>query len=117
MVKVSTCLCRQISSDTSRYSSRGFNAYFTVYQDAQAWLKGRHTRPDLSHDVFSGKQFLSICARLAGEQTGRQVIPGLGIYFLYPSEGNWKRDEVERLKLISSERTSWRDKDITELNI
>ena len=35
-VKVSTCPVGKFR-DTSRYSSRGFNAYFTVYQDAQGW--------------------------------------------------------------------------------
>ena len=27
---------------------------------------------------------------------GRMVAPGLGIYFLHPSEGDWTLDEIER---------------------
>ena len=30
------------------------------------------------------------------QSNGRQIIPGLGIYFLDPGEGNWTVDEVER---------------------
>ena len=63
---------------------------------------------------FRGERFLSICARLAENSYGRQVIPGLGIYFLHPVRrtGNVMRWKT---KLISSEHTSWRDKDITEV--
>ena len=30
------------------------------------------------------------------QSNGRQVIPGLGIYFLHPDEGKWTRDEIDR---------------------
>ena len=36
-VKVSTCPVGKYR-DTSRYSSKGWNAFFTVYQDPQGWL-------------------------------------------------------------------------------
>ena len=36
-VKVSTCPVGKYR-DTSRYSSRGWNAFYTVYQDPQGWL-------------------------------------------------------------------------------
>jgi hypothetical protein len=64
---------------------------------------------------FRGNSFYPFALDWQENSYGRQVIPGLGIYFLHPSEGNWKRDEWKD-KLISSEHTSWRDKDITELN-
>ena len=64
-VKVSTCPVGKYR-DTSRYPSRGWNAFFTVYQDPQGWIGEGIMEPDLSDDVFSGKQFLSFCSRLAG---------------------------------------------------
>ncbi len=36
-VKVSTCPVGKYR-DTSRYPSRGWNAFFTVYQDPQGWM-------------------------------------------------------------------------------
>lgn len=66
-VKVSTCPVGKYR-DTSRYPSRGWNAFFTVYQDPQ-WLVGRrYYGSNLSDDVFSGKQFLPFCPRLAGTE-------------------------------------------------
>lgn len=56
----------------------------------------RYSGSDISHDVFSGKQFLSFALDWQEQSNGRQVIPGLGIYFLHPDEGKWTRDEVDR---------------------
>ena len=94
-VKVSTCPVGKFR-DTSRYSSRGFNAYFTVYQDAQAWLKEGIQDQIYPMMYFRGNSFYPFALDWQENSYGRQVIPGLGIYFLHPSEGNWKRDEVER---------------------
>lgn len=94
-VKVSTCPVGKFR-DTSRYSSRGFNAYFTVYQDAQGWLKEGIQDQIYPMMYFRGNSFYPFALDWQENSYGRQVIPGLGIYFLHPSEGNWKRDEVER---------------------
>ncbi len=56
----------------------------------------RHPRPGLPDDVFSWQRFLSFALDWQEQSNGRQIIPGLGIYFLDPSEGNWTLDEIER---------------------
>ena len=48
-------------------SSRGWNAYEVVYQDALQWLKNGIHDAFIPDDVFSGKSFLSVCPRLAGK--------------------------------------------------
>ena len=45
---------------------------------------------------FRGNHFYPFALDWQEQSNGRQIIPGLGIYFLDPSEGNWTLDEVER---------------------
>lgn len=45
---------------------------------------------------FRGNGFYPFALDWQEQSNGRQIIPGLGIYFLDPSEGNWTVDEVER---------------------
>ena len=94
-VKVSTSPVGKYR-DTSRYSSRGWNAYHTVYQDVQGWLgEGIHDQiyPMM---YFRGNAFYPFALDWQEQSNGRHVVPGLGIYFLHPDEGNWTLDEVER---------------------
>lgn len=94
-VKVSTCPVGKIS-DTSRYSSRGWNAYHTVYQDVQCWLAEGIQDQIYPMLYFRGNHFYPFVLDWQEESRGRQVVPGLGIYFLHPKEGNWKLEEVIR---------------------
>ena len=94
-VKVSTCPIGKYR-DTSRYPSRGWNAFHTVYQDAQGWL-GEGIQDQIYPMIyFRGNHFYPFALDWQEQSNGRQIIPGLGIYFLDPSEGNWTLDEVER---------------------
>lgn len=45
---------------------------------------------------FRGNHFYPFALDWQEQSNGRQIIPGLGIYFLDPSEGNWTLDEIER---------------------
>ena len=69
-VKVSTCPVGKYR-DTSRYSSKGWNAFHVVYQDVQGWL-GEGIQDQiypmmyLPHDVLPRQRFLSVRPRLAG---------------------------------------------------
>jgi len=80
--------------DTNRYSSRGWNAYNTVFQDAQYWLK------EGIHDVifpmvyFREENFYPFVLDWKENSNGRMVAPGLGIYFL--EEANWPLRDVEQ---------------------
>lgn len=82
--------------DTSRYPSLGWNAYETVCQDAQGWLK------EGIHDVlfpmmyFKENHFYPFALDWKENDHGRWVVPGIGIYFLSPREGDWPLDEVSR---------------------
>ena len=94
-VKVSTSPVGKYR-DTSRYPSRGWNAYDAVYQDVQGWLGEGIQDQIYPMMYFRGNQFYPFALDWQEQSNGRQVIPGLGIYFLHPSEGNWDLDEVER---------------------
>ncbi|WP_291530410.1 glycoside hydrolase family 10 protein [Bacteroides sp. UBA939] len=94
-VKVSTSPIGKYR-DTSRYSSRGWNAFHTVYQDVQGWL-GEGIQDQIYPMVyFRGNHFYPFVLDWQEQSNGRQVVPGLGIYFLDPSEGDWTLDEIER---------------------
>jgi hypothetical protein len=45
---------------------------------------------------FRGNDFYPFALDWQEQSNGRQVVPGLGIYFLDPSEGRWTTEEVER---------------------
>lgn len=82
--------------DTSRYSSRGWNAFFTVYQDPQGWLGEGIIDQIYPMMYFQGNSFYPFALDWQEQSNGRQVIPGLGIYFLHPDEGKWTRAEIDR---------------------
>lgn len=94
-VKVSTCPVGKYR-DTSRYSSRGWNAYYTVYQDTQKWLSEGIQDQIYPMMYFQGNSFYPFALDWQEQSHGRHIIPGLGIYFLHPSEGKWTRDEIDR---------------------
>ena len=82
--------------DTNRYPSLGWNAYETVYQDAQGWLeKGIHDAlfPMM---YFKDNHFYPFALDWQENKHGRWVVPGLGIYFLSPKEKDWPLDEISR---------------------
>lgn len=72
--------------DTSRYSSRGWNAFFTVYQDPQGWLGEGIIDQIYPMMYFQGNSFYPFALDWQEQSNGRQVIPGLGIYFLHPDD-------------------------------
>ena len=94
-VKVSTCPVGKYR-DTSRYSSKGWNAFHSVYQDVQGWLGEGIQDQIYPMTYFQGNNFYPFVLDWKEQSNGRQVIPGLGIYFLDPAEGDWTVDEVER---------------------
>jgi len=83
-------------SDLTRYSSRGWNAYNAVCQDAQGWLRSGLMDQLYPMMYFRGNQFFPFAIDWAEHRYGGEVAAGLGIYFLDRREGNWKIDEVKR---------------------
>ena len=94
-VKVSTSPVGKYR-DVARYSSKGWNAFHSVHQDVQGWL-GEGIQDQIYPMLyFKGNNFYPFVLDWQEQSNGRQVVPGLGVYFLDPSEGNWSIDEVER---------------------
>ena len=103
-MKVSTCPVGKYR-DTSRYSSKGWNAFFTVYQDPQGWLGEGIQDQIYPMMYFRGNGFYPFALDWQEQSNGRHIVPGLGIYFLHPDEGNWTTEEVERqMHFIRSNR-------------
>lgn len=82
--------------DTSRYPSRGWNAYHAVYQDAQKWLKEGIHDALFPMMYFQGNNFYPFALDWKENCGNRWIVPGLGIYFLSPHEQNWPLDEIVR---------------------
>ncbi|MGL4852054.1 MAG: glycoside hydrolase family 10 protein [Phocaeicola sp.] len=82
--------------DTPRYTSRGWNAYHTVYQDVQAWLKEGIHDAIFPMMYFRGNHFYPFALDWKEKSNQRWIVPGLGIYFLSPQEQNWPLDEIAR---------------------
>lgn len=82
--------------DTSRYSSLGWNAYETVYQDAQGWLKEGIHDALFPMMYFKDNHFYPFVLDWKENDNGRWIVPGLGIYFLSPKEKDWPLDEMSR---------------------
>lgn len=83
-------------ADTQRYSSHGWNAYETVYQDAQAWLKEGIHDALFPMMYFPNNHFYPFALDWKENKSNRWVVPGLGIYFLHPKEKNWDAAEIIR---------------------
>lgn len=94
-VKVSTSPVGKYR-DTSRYTSRSWNAYHTVFQDVQGWLAEGIQDQVYPMMYFRKNNFYPFALDWQEQCCGRHIIPGLGVYFLDPREGNWTIDEVER---------------------
>lgn len=82
--------------DTNRYPSLGWNAYETVYQDAQGWLEEGIHDALFPMMYFKDNHFYPFALDWQENKHGRWIVPGLGIYFLSPKEKDWPLDEISR---------------------
>lgn len=82
--------------DLTRYTSKGWNAYSTVYQEAQNWLKEGIQDIILPMLYYREENFYPFALDWQENSYGRTIVPGLGIYFLDPKEGNWTLQEVKQ---------------------
>lgn len=87
--------------DLTRYSSRGWNAYKKGCQDAQSWIKQGLMDQLYPMMYFRGNQFYPFAIDWKENCNNRTIIPGLGIYFLDTSEGNWNIDEINRQMYVT----------------
>ena len=82
--------------DLSRYWSHGWNAYTTVCQDAQGWLRDGLMDELFPMMYFRGNNFYPFAIDWKEQSHGRIVVPGLGIYFMSPKEKNWPLSDITR---------------------
>lgn len=83
-------------ADVSRYSARGWSAWGTVYQEAQAWLEQGIMDMLCPMMYFKDDHFFPFAADWQEQSHGRTIAPGLGIYFLHPKEKDWPLDVIQR---------------------
>ena len=91
-------------ADVSRFSAKGWSAWGTVYQEAQAWLE--HGLMDMLCPMmyFKDDHFFPFAADWQEHSYGRIIAPGLGIYFLNPKEKDWPLGVIQRqLSFMRSE--------------
>lgn len=99
-VKVSTSPIGKYA-DTPRYSSKGWNALVTVSQDVKGWLAEGIQDQIYPMIYFKGNNFYPFLLDYLESSGGRQVIAGLGTYFLDPKEGDWSLEDIQRQMLFS----------------
>ncbi len=87
----------------TRYSSKGWDAHNTVYQEAQRWLKDGIMDALFPMMYFSGNNFYPFMLDWQENSSGRHIAPGLGVYRLMPGEGDWDGHEITRQFFTSRE--------------
>ena len=80
----------------TRYSSLGWDAYNTVFQDAQGWLRDGLMDILFPMIYFRGNNFYPFVRDWCENSYGRHVAPGIGIYRLMDEYGGWPQVEIER---------------------
>ncbi len=86
-----------------RQSSRGWDAYARVCQDAQGWLRTGLMDMLFPMMYFRGSDFYPFALDWQQHSYGRIVAPGLGIYFLSPAEKDWSlRDITQEMAVLRS---------------
>ena len=96
-------------SDLTRYSSRGWNSYNTVCQDAQAWLRDGLLDQLYPMLYFKENNFYPFAidwaeadgrgyegAGVRGYENSSRIAAGLAVYCLDHKEGNWPLSEIIR---------------------
>ena len=83
-------------NDTRRYSSKGWNAFNAVYQDAKLWLETGIHDAVFPMMYFRDNQFYPFALDWEENKHGRFVVPGLGIYFLKQKAHEWDINEIIR---------------------
>lgn len=75
--------------DTRRYSSKGWNAYNTVFQEAQEWMREGIVDALFPMMYYDGQHFYPFVDDWSAHTYGRHFAAGLGIYQLDRGQLNW----------------------------
>ena len=87
--------------DTRRFWSSGWNARSRVCQDAKEWMRCGLMDMEFPMMYFKGKHFYPFVVDWHEGCYGREVVPGLGIYFLHPREKDWQLTDITRQLYVS----------------
>lgn len=82
--------------DVSRYSSYGWNAYHTVYQEAQEWLREGIADALFPMLYYTDNHFYPFVSDWGEHSYGRHVVAGVGTYQLHEDEKDWDLEELVR---------------------
>ena len=82
--------------DVARYSSYGWNAYHTVHQEAQAWMREGIVDAVFPMIYYKDNHFYPFVCDWGEHSYGRHVVAGIGTYQLHGEEKNWRLEEVMR---------------------
>lgn len=83
-------------SDLARYSSFGWNARDAVSQNAQLWLAKGWMDMLFPMMYFDGAHYYPFLANWHENDSGKPIVPGLGIWFLSKNEKDWPLITVQR---------------------
>lgn len=110
-VKVSTCPVGKYK-DTSRYPSRGWNAFHTVYQDVQGWL-GEGIQDQIYPMLyFRGNHFYPFALDWQEQSNGRQSFPVWASTSSTPAKGTGRWTRLNGRCTLSAP-TVWRARHTT----
>ncbi len=82
--------------DVERYSSYGWNAYHTVHQEAQEWLREGISDALFPMLYYTDNHFYPFVSDWGEHSYGRHIVAGIGTYQLHEDEKDWKLEEVTR---------------------
>lgn len=82
--------------DLARYSSHGWNALRKGCQDVQAWLRDGLMDQLYPMMYFRDDQFFPFALDWMENSYGKDIVAGLGIYFLDRRYGDWCLPEIVR---------------------
>lgn len=81
-------------ADTKRTWSHGWNARDVVCQDAAQWLADGLMDALFPMMYFRGDNFYPFAIDWMERSSGKVVCPGLGIYFMHPTQKNWPLQDI-----------------------
>lgn len=92
-VTVSTCPLGRYQ-DLPRHSASRFTAFHAVFQDPKRWMEEGIQDMLFPMMYYRNNYFYPFALDWKEASRDRPVVPGLGIYFLHPSEGDWTLQDV-----------------------
>lgn len=93
--------------NTARASSQGWNAYYTVFQEAQEWLREGICDALFPMMYYDGPHFYPFVEDWAAHTYGHHFAAGLGIYQLDPTQLDWDistiRSQISHVRSFAHE--------------